>query len=319
MAGMTKETAKELATELGETPEAQPDGATPTSTRARARKARRRAPWGSVLVLFLAALYFLVPVAASLWFTVDDPGKGFTFDAYAKGLSDEGMTRSLTLSVELGLATVALGLLLMVPTMVVVVLRLPRLRRVVEVLCMVPLIVPPIALVAGVTTVLSWEQDLAATPFYRTFQLLQNKDFPLVLVLVYTVMSLPFLYRSLDAGLRGIDVKTLVEASRSLGASRLGTLWRVLVPNLRAAIVSGAVLSLAMVLGEFTVATVLGFEPFAVWMVHVGDSEAQLSVAAAMLSLLITWGLLLLLTNLAGGRARNRADRARPDRRKTTA
>lgn len=292
-----------------------PDGTDPVEPGApeppAARPRRAKRAYGGSIVLFLAALYFLVPVAASLWFTVDDPAKGITFDAYAKGLSDEGMLGALGLSLRLGLATVALGLLLMVPTMVVVALRLPRLRRVIEVLCMVPLIVPPIALVAGVSTVLSWEQDLAATPFYRTFQLLQNKDFPLVLVLVYTVMSLPFLYRALDAGLRGIDLKTLVEASRSLGASRTATLWRVVVPNLRAAVVSGAVLGLAMVLGEFTVATVLGFEPFAVWMVHVGETEAQLSVAAAMLSLLLTWGLLLLLTNLAGGRARNR--------RKTTA
>ena len=266
----------------------------------------RQRRFGGPLVLLLAGLYFLVPVAASLWFTVDDPAKGLSFDAYAKGLGDEGMLTSLLLSLRLGLATVALGLLLMVPTMVVVTLRLPRLRRLIEVLCMVPLIVPPIALVAGVSTVLSWEEDLMTTPFYRTFQLLHDKSFPLVLVLVYTVMSLPFLHRSLDAGLRAIDLRTLVEASRSLGATRVATLWRVVVPNLRPAIVSGAVLSLAMVLGEFTVATVLGFEPFAVWMVHVGDYEAQLSVAAAMLSLLITWGLLLLLTNLAGGRVRNR-------------
>ncbi len=281
----------------------------------RMRRVRNR-PYGSFLVLLLAALYFLVPVAASLWFTVDDPGKGVTFGAYARGLRDEGMATSLGLSIRLGLATVALGLLLMVPTMVVVALRLPRLRRVVEVLCMVPLIMPPVALVAGVSTVLSWEQDLADTPLWATFQALHDKSFPLVLVLVYTVMSLPFLYRSLDGGLRGTDLRTLVEASRSLGASRLGTLCRVVVPNLRPAIVSGAVLSLAMVLGEYTVASVLGFEPFSVWMVHVGDYEAQLSVAAAMLSLLITWGLLLLLTNLAGGRTRNRNRTG--NRRKTT-
>jgi len=290
-------------------------GMTAVSRTARVPRTARRRPWGGVLVLLLAALYFLVPVAASLWFTVDDPAEGLTFDAYAKGLRDDGMATSLGLSVRLGLATVALGLALMVPTMVVVTLRLPKLRRVVEVLCMVPLIVPPVALVAGVSTVLSWEQDLTDTPLWGTFQALHNKSFPLVLVLVYTVMSLPFLHRSLDAGLRAVDLRTLVEASRSLGASRLGTLCRVVVPNLRSAIVSGAVLSLAMVLGEFTVANVLGFEPFSVWMVHVGEYEAQLSVAAAMLSLLITWGLLLLLTNIAGGRTRGRLVR---DRRKTT-
>lgn len=265
-------------------------------------------------VLTVAGLYFLVPIAASFWFTVDDPVQGISFDAYTEGLASEGLTSSLTLSIGLGLATVALGLLLMVPTMVAVALYLPRLRRAVELLCMMPLVVPPIALVAGVSTVLSWDQELADTPFYQTFQLLQNRDFPLVLVLVYTVMSLPFLYRSLDAGLRSVDLRTLVEAARSLGASRLQTLRQIVVPNLRPAVVGGAVLSLAMVLGEFTVASVLSFEPFAVWMVHVGDSQAQLSVAAAMLSLLITWGLLLLLTTLAGGTTPRKAAKASSDR-----
>ncbi|MGW8380043.1 ABC transporter permease subunit [Streptomyces sp. ODS28] len=271
-----------------------------------------RRPYGSVLVLLCAALYFLVPVGASLWFTVDTPGGPVPdLSPYTEGLTSEGMSGSLLLSVELGLATVALGLIVMVPTMVAVALRVPRLRRTVEVLCMAPLMVPPIALVAGVSTVLSWQQELADTPFWKTFQVLQNDAFPLVLVLVYTVMSLPFLHRSLDAGLRGVDLRTLVEASRSLGASRTATLFRVVLPNLRAAVTGGAVLSLAMVLGEFTVASVLGYEPFAVWMVHTGETEAQLSVAAAMLSLILTWGLLLLLTTLAGARprrARRRTD-----------
>ncbi|WSZ84477.1 ABC transporter permease subunit [Streptomyces sp. NBC_00859] len=259
-------------------------------------------------VLALAALYFLVPVVASLWFTIDNTD-GISFDPYTKGLGSDGMTTSLLLSLGLGLATVVLGLALMVPTTVAVALYFPGLRRTVEILSMMPLVVPPIALVAGVSTVLSWQQDLSTTPLYGTFQALQNKSFPLILVLVYTVMSLPFLYRSLDAGLRAVDLRTLVEASRSLGASRTQTLLRVVVPNLRSAVIGGAVLSLAMVLGEYTVASVLGFAPFAVWMVQVGDSEAQLSVAAAMLSLLISWGLLLLLTTLAGGRNRRRATR----------
>lgn len=283
----------------------------PGGPAARPRTARAEKPLSRPVVLTLAALYFLVPVAASVWFSVDTVD-GISFDAYTQGLASEGLVEGLLLSLRLGLATVALGLLLMVPTLVAVALYLPRLRRVVEVLCMMPLVVPPIALVAGVSTVLSWEQDLADTPFYLTFQVLRDESFPLILVLVYTVMSLPFLYRSLDAGLRAIDLRTLVEASRSLGASRLTTLWRVVVPNLRGAVMGGAVLSLAMVLGEYTVASVLSYRPFAVWMVEVSDTDGQLSVAAAMLSLLITWGLLLALTTLAGGRARRRTTRRNP-------
>ncbi|MFG2528147.1 ABC transporter permease [Streptomyces sp. NPDC048516] len=293
MAGMTTAAQPPVAPPSDRAPEPRP-----------APPARGRRPYGRLAVLLLAFLYFAVPVAASLWFTVDDPVKGFSLDVYTGHLVSADMLGSLLLSVELGLATVALGLLLVIPAMVVVHLRLPRLRPLVEILCMTPLVVPPIALVAGVNTVLSWAPDLARTPFYQTLMVIQNENFPLVLVLLYTVMSLPFLYRSLDAGLRAVDLKTLVEASRSLGAGRLTTLGRVVVPNLRPAVVSGAVLSLAMVLGEYTVASVLGYRPFAVWMVEVGNEEAELAGAAAMLSLFLTWGLLLLLTLLAGGRTR---------------
>ncbi|MFF8785304.1 ABC transporter permease [Streptomyces sp. NPDC015125] len=293
MAGMTTAAQPPVAPPSDRTPEPRP-----------APPARGRRPYGRLAVLLLAFLYFALPVAASLWFTVDDPVKGFSLDVYTGHLVSADMLGSLLLSVELGLATVALGLLLVVPAMLVVHLRLPRLRPLVEILCMTPLVVPPIALVAGVNTVLSWAPDLARTPFYQTLMVIQDENFPLVLVLLYTVMSLPFLYRSLDAGLRAVDLKTLVEASRSLGAGRLTTLGRVVVPNLRPAVVSGAVLSLAMVLGEYTVASVLGYRPFAVWMVEVGGEEAELAGAAAMLSLFLTWGLLLLLTLLAGGRTR---------------
>lgn len=272
-----------------------------------ARLTHRLAP-GRPLVLLLAGLYFLVPVAASLWFTVDDNAGGVDFGVYTHGLVSPALGRALLLSAGLGLCTVALTLVLLVPAMVAVELHLPRLRVPVQLLCMTPLVVPPVALVAGVSTVLSWAPRLADTYFFQTLMVLQNQDFPLVLVLVYTVMSLPFMHRALDAGMRAVDLRTLVEASRSLGAGRLATLARVVLPNLRSALVGGSVLSLAMVLGEYTVASVLGFTTFPVWMVQVNDTgDGQLSGAAAMLSLLFTWGLLLLLTTLAGGRARTRA------------
>ncbi|NLU67354.1 ABC transporter permease subunit [Streptomyces sp. HNM0574] len=267
-----------------------------------------RLPSGRGLVLLLAGLYFLVPVAATLWFTVDDGTGGVDLGAYTEGLVSPALGRSLLLSVGLGLCTVLLTLLLLVPAVVVVSLHLPRLRGIVQLLCMTPLVVPPIALVAGVSTVLSWAPMLADTYFFQTFMVLQNQDFPLILVFVYTVMSLPFMYRALDAGIRGVDLRTLVESSRSLGAGRLATLARVVVPNLRSALISGSVLSLAMVLGEYTVASVLGFSTFPVWMVEANDSgDGQLSGAAAMLSLLFTWGLLLLLTALAGARTSRRS------------
>ncbi|MFJ9747828.1 ABC transporter permease [Streptomyces chartreusis] len=258
--------------------------------------------WG---VLGLAGLYFLVPLAASVVFTVDVPGQGITFDAYGQIFSTEGFVSSLLLSLELALATIVVVLLLMVPAMVALRLGAPRLRPVVEVVCSLPLVVPPIAFVAGIGTVLKWgPEHLSRTPLFRTFVAIQNPDFPVVLVLAYVVMALPFVYRALDAGLRAIDVRTLVEAARSCGAGWPQALVRAVLPNLRGALLNASFLTLALVLGEFTVAQLLGFTPFAVWIVNVSGSQAQLSVAVSVLSLLVTWVLLLVMAGF-GGRTRS--------------
>ncbi|MBV2354526.1 ABC transporter permease subunit [Streptomyces sp. J2-1] len=270
--------------------------------------ARRLTPWRWA-VLGLAAVYFLVPLAASFVFTVDDPRHGVDFGAYTGIVSADGFGSSLLLSLELAVATIVVVLLLMVPAVTALRLGAPRLRPVVEVICSLPLVVPPIAFVAGIVTVLKWgPQYLSRTPLFQTFVAVQNPTFPVVLVLAYVVMALPFVYRALDSGLRAIDVRTLVEAARSCGASLPQALVRAVLPNLRGALLNASFLTLALVLGEFTVAQLLGFQPFAVWIYNVGGSQAQMSVAVSVLSLLVTWALLLALAG-AGGRDRTASSR----------
>ncbi|MFE0700990.1 ABC transporter permease [Streptomyces sp. NPDC058872] len=263
---------------------------------ARVRTGRRPRLWRG-LVLVLGGAYFLVPLVASFVFTVHTPGQGVSFEAYTALLAADGFVESLLLSLGLAAATIALALLLAVPALVAVRLGAPRLRPVVEVMCMLPLVVPPIALVTGISTVLRWGPDhLSRTPLYQTFLAVQNEDFPAVLVLAYTVMALPFVYRSLDAGLRAVDVPTLVEAARNCGASWPYVMLRVILPNLRSSLAGAAFLTLALVLGEFTIASILGFRPFAVWIVSISGAHARMSVAVSLLSLLITWLLLLVLS-----------------------
>ncbi|MBT3073820.1 MULTISPECIES: ABC transporter permease subunit [unclassified Streptomyces] len=276
---------------------ARPEAAAPVKA---ARRSRPRYWRGAVLAV--AGLYFITPLLSSFVFTVHVPNQGLTFEAYSGILSADGFTESLFLSLSLAAATIALALLLVVPALVAVRLGPPRLRAVVEVVCMLPLVVPPIALVTGIATVLRWGPDhFSRTPLYQTFLAVQNESFPVVLVLAYTVLALPFVHRSLDAGLRAVDVPTLVEAARNCGASRLQVIVSVILPNLRSSLAGASFLTLALVLGEYTVASLLGFRPFAVWIVTVSGAEARMSVAVSLLSLLITWALLLILSRAGTG------------------
>jgi putative spermidine/putrescine transport system permease protein len=261
-----------------------------------------RIRWWRGAVLACAAVYFLMPLVASFVFTVDS-GHGVDFGPYTQIVGAQGFGSALLLSLELAVATIAVVLLLMVPAMTAVRIAVPRLRPVVEVVCSLPLVVPAIALAAGVRTVLGWgPQYLSRTPLYETFAAVQNPTFPVVLVLVYVVMALPFVYRTLDAGLRAVDVRTLMEAARNCGASWPKALWSVLLPNLRVPLLNASFLTFALVLGEYTVASLLQFGPFAVWIVNVGGDQAQLSVAVSVLSLLMTWLLLVVLSSAVGRR-----------------
>ncbi|MER6950093.1 ABC transporter permease subunit [Nonomuraea sp. NPDC000554] len=274
-------------------------GLEPVASAARRPPTRPRI-WRGVVFL-LAAAYFLVPLGASLWYTIYTPTAGVSFSAYGELLTAEGFLASLALSLSLAAATIALVLLLTLPAMLAVRLSAPRLRPVMEVLCTLPLVVPPITFVVGLTTSLRTGTDLLApTPFWATLIAAQNPAFPVVLVLAYVVLVLPFVYRSLDAGLRTMDVRTLVEAARNLGASWPHVLFRVVIPNLRTALASASFLTLALVLGEFTVARLLGYQPFAVWIVTISGSKGQLSVAVSILSLLLIWLLLLAVSSAFG-------------------
>jgi len=147
--------------------------------------------------------------------------------------------------------------------------------------------------------VLSWAPDyFLNTPLAEAFFALQKPELPWILVFVYVVLALPFVYRALDAGVRGADLRTLTEAARNLGASWPRVLASVVLPVLRTSVLNAAFLTLALVLGEFTIANILGFETFPTWILRIGGSLPQLSVAVSVLSLLITWALLLMISAL---------------------
>jgi putative spermidine/putrescine transport system permease protein len=273
-----------------------------------------RVRWWRVGVLGLLGIYFVVPLAACFWFTVYDArDHQFSLAPYGQIFSASGFGTSVWMTFRVALLTIVLLYLLLVPAMIAVHLRLQKLRPVLESLAMVPLVLSPVALVVGVLTVLGWGTDQdPGTPLYQLSVDLRNGGMPLILPIVYVVIALPFAYRSLEAGMRAVDLRTLVEASRGLGASWPVTLWRAVLPNLRSGLLSGAILTLALVFGEYTISSILGFLPFSVWVVQDGQgaTSGQLAPAVSLLSLLLSWAVLFLVSFLGGRRAVGRTDRS---------
>jgi putative spermidine/putrescine transport system permease protein len=273
---------------------------------------RRRSASGTVgrrVVLLLAAIYFIGPLVAAISFTLQGgSGGGLSVSAYtqiftATGSGGVGLGGALLYSLEIAVVTIVVTLLLMVPTQLLLHLRLPRMRGIVEVLSILPLVFPPVVLVVGIGDVYSYAAPPASAPagqdqsaLFVVLRYLRADSHPLLLALVYVILAMPFVYRAIDAGIRAIDARTLVEAARNLGAGWGSVLLRVLVPCLRTAIVNASFLCFALVMGEYTISSILLYtKPFPVWLASLPTASGQVQVAVSVFSLLLVEVLLLLV------------------------
>ncbi len=249
-----------------------------------------------VVVLALAAVYFMVPLLSSLEFSLRKPGGGYGGANYLAIATDPELLGALIVSLQIAVITAVLVLVLVVPTAVWVRLRLPSVAGLLETATILPIVVPPVVMAAGIAFV----QANLNTPL---FDALFSSPIS-ALTPFYIVLALPFAYRAIDNGLAAVPLRTLVEAARSLGASLPTALLRVVLPAIRTAVLGAAFLTLALVLGEVVIARILLYtNTFPVAVVVVGQSQAGVAVALTLASLLLTW-VLLLLVSLAGGRRR---------------
>jgi putative spermidine/putrescine transport system permease protein len=267
------------------------------------RAARRRKQstlrW---LVVGMIGLFFALPIVGMVEFTTRAPGGGRTLDTWATlfdlGVIDANypdLKAGVLASAGLTLLTVAIMLVMLVPTMTWVRLRLPGLRRLVEFVCLLPLTIPAIVLVVGLAPVYAWVAYFLG-------------ESSLWLAFAYVVLVLPYAYRALDAGLSAIDVKTLAEAARSLGAGWPTVMWRIILPNVRTAVLSAAFLSVALVLGEFTIASLFSRDNLQVAINLLGKRDSSLAIAAALAALILAFIVLLAMSFVGTGRRSQRPE-----------
>ncbi len=260
------------------------DAASGEPTTPSPRRVWRRPRVGRGVILAIAAIYFLVPLYAALDFSLKNIQGHFSLSPLTQIAAQPGFAAAVGLSFRLSVVTLVIEMLLMVPTVIYVHLRLPRFRRVMEVITIMPIVIPPIVLILGVLQAVRPYQWISASPY--------------LLAVVYVVLAMPFVYRSLDSGLGALDLKTLVEASRSLGSGWISTMWRVLIPNLRSALLSASVLTLALVFGEFTMAQLDLWTTVPVWIYNSSSNNPHVVTAVAMMFLIAMWLVLTIIVSL---------------------
>jgi putative spermidine/putrescine transport system permease protein len=245
-------------------------------------------------VLIFGLLYFFLPLAGMTEFSLKMRRGEYSLDAYAVVLGDPRFQQTFSYSVIMALATIAFGILLVVPTAYWVRLKLPAARPYVEFVTLLPLVVPAIVIVFGYIRLYNTSSWLPLTG--------STTGTNLLLMMGYATLALPYMYRSVDTGLRTIDVTTLTEAAQSLGAGWFTIMARIILPNVLVAVLSGAFLTFAIVIGEFTMAALLDRPAFGPYMQILGANRAYEPPALAVIAFAITWacmGLIQLVTRLS--------------------
>lgn len=240
----------------------------------------RRGTFWAWFWVSLGWLYFILPLLGTFLFSLRAKKDTLSFLAYENVFKDPKFWETFTFSALMAGLTIIVSLLLIVPTAYWVQLRLPGLRPVIELMTLLPFVIPTIVLVFGLIRLYS------RPPFALTGSVFTTN---ILLIAGYTVLSFPYMYRAVDTGLRAIDVRTLTEAAQSLGASWPTILFRVIFPNVRVALLSGAFLTFAIVMGEYVLAAFLARPAFAPYLVLLGQAKAYEPAALAIISFILTW------------------------------
>jgi putative spermidine/putrescine transport system permease protein len=240
-------------------------------------------------------LFFLLPLLAMVRFSLEGAKPGsWSVAAWTQIASYPGpppLLSSIEITLELAVITSVVMLVLVVPTMIWIRLRARWFSKVMEFICLLPLTIPAIVLVVGLA------------PIYNRIERVNVSA--LMLFFAYVILALPYTYRALAAGLNAVDATTLSEAARSLGA-RWGTVMlRIIVPNMWQAILNALLLTVALVLGEFTVAYLLTYVTLQVNLFEISRNAENAGVlfSASAATLLFAF-ILLLILSYAGRRLR---------------
>jgi putative spermidine/putrescine transport system permease protein len=235
------------------------------------------------ITLAISAVFLFLPLIAATEFSLRDGGvEKHSLVSYRWIISQEGFLENLGITMRVTLLAVALTLALMVPTVTWLHLSGQKYKKSLEVMTMLPLIIPVVALATGA--------QLALPGFVHgnVYEL----------SFLYVVVSMPYTYRALDIGMSSKPLATLVAAAKSLGAPWLQVMSKVIIPTILPSIFAALFMTITLSLGEFTLAQLLHWTTFPTWITNVSQQNILGATALAVGSLLFAWTLLYTFTFL---------------------
>ena len=238
---------------------------------------------GGRLVITLLCAYLVLPLAFTFLYSIFSSWNevlptGITLKYYAQIFSDSQFLMSIGRTILISLAAVGICAVTVLLILYVVTAYHPHLDKYLQVLCTIPYAINGVIIAISV---LSLYADAPAP--------LNNRI--LMMTATYCVVILPYMYQGIRNSLRAVNAACLLEAAQILGADRFTAFFRVIVPNILSGVTVSAMLSLAIVFGDFVVANTLGgnyYQTAQMYLYRALFKSGQLSSAIVIILFLAT-------------------------------
>ncbi|PZD97046.1 ABC transporter permease [Paenibacillus sambharensis] len=241
-------------------------------------------------IILLLMAYLLLPLAATLLFALAKEWQatilpsGWTLEWFAVLLQDARFLESLGRSLLVCTLSVLLSLAVMVPTIYIVTVYMPKLEKLLYALVLLPYALPGVVMAVGLIRIYSG----GPVPIAGTLW---------ILVGAYFVIILPYMYQGIRNALRTVNARELTDAAELLGATRVQAFRQVVLPNILPGITVSVLLSFSILFGEFVLANLLvggRYETVQIYLYKRLSESGHLSSAVAI----AYFGFVLILSGL---------------------
>ncbi len=234
-------------------------------------------------VIVLICAYLILPLALTFLYSIfsewnDVLPRGLTFAYYGQIFSDPLFWVSIVRSVIISVIPIVLCTVSVLLAMYVIVVHAPRAEKYMQVICTVPYAVQGIVLSISVLAL------YADAPGFLSNRIL-------MLTATYSVVVLPYMYQGIRNSLHAVNASRLIEAAQVLGAGKLYSFFRVVVPNIASGITISAMLAMAIIFGDFVVVNIIGgnyFQTAQMYLYRAMFKSGQLTSAIIVILFLVT-------------------------------
>jgi putative spermidine/putrescine transport system permease protein len=202
------------------------------------------------IIIVLLLIYLFLPIFSTFLFSIAKNWQttilpdSYTLQWYVEIFNDTRFLDSMGRSLLVSTLSVIASLSIMIPSIFVIVMYFPKWEKLLQATILLPFAFPGVVAAIGLIKMYS-EPPIAISGTIW------------ILIGAYFVVILPFIYQSTRNSLRTINATELVEAAEMLGAGKMTSFTRVVLPNILPGVMVASLLSFSILFGEFVLANIL--------------------------------------------------------------